>query len=431
MKIRIENATLVMADGCRKSDLEITDERISCIGRSGEGSAPDRIIDAAGRYLLAGFIDVHSNGIAGFDFTNGWFRNPEFSQSEEDYCKGLEQAAQAYGACGVTRVLLTSLAAPLERLRNGLRWYASWRDSERSTYVAKNIPAGIYIEGTFIKEESFRGAHNSAYFNQPSIELFQDLQECARGDIRVVNVAPEWGQAALTLIAHLCRNQVIAAAGHTGSDADTFRAAVDHGVRLAVHLFNGPTVGSFKPFFHGGALEAILRSPEVTAELIVDGYHVDPSYVLDALVRKGQDRIVAITDSMFATRMKDLSEFSILGVDGKVSEDGRYLEVKGRKNTLCGSVLTMDQAFGNLLTWFTQDREGIWYENHAALSLDAALTKVSALCSRNPAALLGLEKTGVIAEGYLADLVIAEIMGPEPEYQLHVNKVFLKGREIV
>ena len=303
MKIRIENATLVMADGCRKNDLEITDENISSIGRPSEGSAPDRVIDAAGRYLLAGFIDVHSNGIAGFDFTNGWFRDPDFLQNEEDYCKGLEQASRAYAACGVTRVLLTSLAAPLEKLRDGLRWYASWRDSERSSYVAKNIPAGIYIEGTFIKEESFRGAHNSAYFNQPSIELFQNLQECARGNIRVVNVAPEWGQAALVLIDHLSRNRVIAAAGHTGSDGDKFRAAVDHGVRLAVHLFNGPTVGSFKPFFHGGALEAILRSPEVTAELIVDGYHVDPSYVLDALVRKGLERIVAITDSMFATRM--------------------------------------------------------------------------------------------------------------------------------
>ncbi|HPI74329.1 MAG TPA: amidohydrolase family protein [bacterium] len=431
MKIRIENATLVMADGCRKSDLEITDERISSIGRSSGGNAPDRIIDAAGRYLLAGFIDVHSNGIAGFDFTNGWFRDSNFSQSEKDYCKGLETAAQAYADCGVTRVLLTSLAAPLEKLRTGLRWYASWRSSDQASYVAKNILAGVYVEGTFIKEEAFRGAHNSAYFNQPSIELFQDLQECARGQIRVVNVAPEWGQAALTLIAHLSRNQVIAAAGHTGSDGDAFRAAVDQGVRLAVHLFNGPTVGSFKPFFHGGALEAILRSPEVTAELIVDGYHVDPSYVLDALVRKGQDRIVAITDSMFATRMKDLTEFSILGVDGKVSEDGRYLEVKGRKNTLCGSVLTMDQAFSNLLTWFTRDREGIWYQNHAALSLEAALTKASALCSRNPASLLGLAQTGAIVEGNLADLVIAEIIGPKPEYQLKVKKVFLRGREIV
>lgn len=431
MKIRIENATLVMASGCRKSDLEITDERISCIGRPAEGSAPDRILDAAGSYVLAGFIDVHSNGIAGFDFTNGWFRNPDFLQSREDYCKGLEQAARAYAACGVTRVLLTSLAAPLEKLQDALRWYASWRASDRSTYVAKNIPAGIYIEGTFIKEESFRGAHNSVYFNRPSIELFENLQECARGEIRVVNVAPEWGKAALALISYLSRNQVIAAAGHTGSDGDTFRAAVDHGVRLAVHLFNGPTMGSFKPFFHGGALEAILRAQEVTAELIVDGYHVDPSYVLDALVRKGQDRIVAITDSMFATRLKDLTEFSILGVDGKVSENGRYLEVKGRKNTLCGSVLTMDQAFANLLTWFTQDREGVWYENHTALSLEAALIKASALCSRNPAALLGMDQTGVIAAGNLADLVIADITGPNPEYQLKVKKVFLKGREIV
>jgi len=430
MKTLIKNASVVLSEGCQVTDVEITDDRFSFIGRTGADSAADRIIDAQGLYLLAGFIDVHSNGIAGFDFTNGWYQGDRFSSQASDYLRGLEQAAAAYAASGTTRVLLTTLAAPLPKLQQVFQLYSSYRQSAQASFLVRNILAGIYIEGTHINDPGFRGAHNADYFIQPSIELFEQLQSDSQRQIRVVNVAPEWGSPALRLIKHVREQGLIAAAGHTGADGDTYQQALTQGINLAVHLFNGPTAYSFKSFSHGGVLEAVLRAPQLTAELIVDGYHVDPAYVLDAIQRKGEDQIVAVTDSMFAARMNSLQEFTILGVEGQVSENRRYLQVKGRKDTLCGSVLTMDQAFGNLLTWFTHGREGVWYPWHDPMPLPQALVKASKLCSMNPAALLGLAETGVIKTGNLADLLVVDIKESESDFQLQVKNVFVRGNQV-
>jgi len=431
MTTRIKNATLVLADRCLIGDLDITGERISAVHPDHAESPPDQIIQAKGTYLLPAFIDLHSNGIAGFDFTNGWFMNGRFSNEEADYHHGLEQAAAAYAASGVSRALLTSLAAPIDTLQRVFALYSAYRSSNQASFLVKNILAGIYVEGTFIKNTAFRGAHNDDYFCTPTIELFDSLRAFSRDQIRIVNVPPEWGARGETLIHHMSEQGVIPAAGHTGASGLDYEQAIEHGVRLAIHLFNGPTGSSFKPFLHGGAVEAILRSQELWAELIVDGYHVDPGYVLDAVRRKGSHRIVAVTDNMFAAGLKDLTEFMILGVHGEVSENRRYLQVKGRSDTLCGSVLTMDQAFANLLTWFTQDYPGIWYEKHEALSLPDALIKAATLCSTNPATLLGLNQTGTIAVGKLADLLLVDIQQTDLAYQVTVNKVFIKGKQVI
>jgi len=114
MKTLLRNCTLVLADGCRQDAMEITDNRIAYIGPERPAFTADRVIDAAGRYVLPGFIDLHSNGIAGFDCCNGLYTSDGFSTQAEDYVRGMEQAAQAYAANGTTAVLLTSIASPFD-----------------------------------------------------------------------------------------------------------------------------------------------------------------------------------------------------------------------------------------------------------------------------------------------------------------------------
>jgi len=134
----------------------------------------------------------------------------------------------------------------------------------------------------------------------------------------------------------------------------------------------------------------VLRSDEVSAEIIADGYHVDKSYAMDTIKRKGFERVVAVTDSMFPTMLEGVKKFSMLGVDGEVSPNREYLQIAERGDALFGSTLTMDKAFSNILSWLTEPIEGVWYRSHEPLSFEEALSKASDMCSRNPARVGGI-----------------------------------------
>jgi N-acetylglucosamine-6-phosphate deacetylase len=230
-------------------------------------------------------------------------------------------------------------------------------------------------------------------------------------------------------------------AGHTECTADEYRCAADCGLKVAIHLTNGPTGGSYKPFGGGGAMEAILTSRRVVAEVITDGYHVNPAYVMDIIERKGYDRIVVVTDGMFASDAQGVGEFTRTGIRGRVSDDGRYLQVAGKKDTLFGSVLTMDAAFANVVSWYTAGLNGIWTRRHRPLDLEPAVLRTSRMMSRNPAELLGIFRaktdaagvhagTGSIEVVKRADIVLARLTGKPGSYRLDVRHTFVGGKKL-
>src|SRR5687768_6085133 len=60
MRTVIKNGTVVTATDLYRGDVLIEDERITTIGTELVGAA-DRTIDAAGKYVLPGGIDVHTH----------------------------------------------------------------------------------------------------------------------------------------------------------------------------------------------------------------------------------------------------------------------------------------------------------------------------------------------------------------------------------
>ncbi len=440
-KIIITNGTVLFADELKMVDIEIENGLISSVGKSTAGGKNIRVIDAGGKYVLPGFIDVHTNGIAGFDLTNGVYNLDagDFLSDEETYLRGLDNALKEYAKTGVTRAVLTSLASPIEQLKKVFNYV----DKYKHDYIQspwKEVLGGLFVEGTFMKLIDYRGAHNPEYFNEPSIELFNELQKNAGGLIKVVNVVPEWGDSAFELIKYLSQKEIVCAAGHTGAIGFQYDKAIKSGLSLAVHFLNGPTGSSSKSLDGGGAVENVLRASGMSVEIIVDGYHVDKSYVMDTIKRKGFDKVIAITDSMFAAAFKDLKEFHVLGVDGIVSSNREYLLIADREYALFGSMLTMDSAFSNVLTWLTMPIEGVWHEMHSPLEFEDALIKTSHLCSKNPAKILGIYEpktskgkfgqgsfTGSIDEGKSADIIIADIDRTDNGYKLNIDKVFVKG----
>ena len=201
------------------------------------------------------------------------------------------------------------------------------------------------------------------------------------------------------------------------------------GLKYFIHLTNGPTGGSYKPFNGGGAIEAVLKSDELYAEQILDGYHVNPAYVRDILKRKGAERIIGITDCLFAAGSQ-VKQFTSGGIRGALSEDGKYFQVVDKANTLFSSNLTMNRGFGNLLNWLTMDMQGIWNRLHNALEFEQALVMITKIFSTNPCLLTGLDKQGYgsIDDGAKADLCVLDITGSQGSFKVTVESTIVDGR---
>ena len=429
-----EGGRLVLPDRVVEGDLLVRDGRIAAIGPSVRADRARRV-PASGLLLLPGFIDLHCHGGRLFDAMLGCYVPGEdrFDHSPAAFERGLSAFLRGKAAEGVTRLLAATVAAPLRDLRRALAALGQHSNGEGNGLVGSRLE-GAFIEGSFILREDCAGAQNPAYFLAPSVGAFEQLDAAAPGYIRYVNIVPEHGAAGQEMARALSARGVLVGAGHTRCPADLYLQMVAAGLRIAVHFTNGPTGHSFKPFHGGDAVEAVLSCDALYAEIIADGYHVDPRYVLDILQRKGAERVVLVTDAVFPTGGGPIGDFTFAGIRGRASADGKYLRAVERENTLFGSVLTADAAFSNVLSWTTREMPGIWRRLHRPLALEDALVRTSRMWSANPADLLGLsagaQPAGRLCEGASADLVLARLHGAPGAYRLEVLQTVVAGRAV-
>lgn len=380
------------------------------------------VVEAGGGFLLPGFVDLHCHGAAGCDAAVGRYdpRSREFAGSEQDLDAAAAAIAAAHAAHGTTALVLTTSSAEEGQLLRALG--AIGRAAAAGQAAARIL--GVNLEGSYIKLPEYAGAQNPEFFRRPSAEDFDRLNAAAGGRIRIVNVAPEWGYAAADLVKHLVACGVVAAAGHSGADFAQTRACIDAGVSLAVHFSNGPLATSFKP--PGMAHEAILGDPRVTLELIADGHHVSPRYLLSFLAAKGF-RAALITDATALAGSRDLRRVVVSGLTGELSADGGVVRLAGSATTLFGSVLTMDRAVANVVEWLSGGLHGA-YQNAPVIapppSREEALVLASRMASGFPAEVLGLRgELGAVEAGLAADLVL---LGED----LRARRVWVAGREL-
>ena len=238
MKIQITGGKVLLPTGLKKIDIELDSGIITKVKKNLKKDRAAVRLDASDRYILPGFIDIHTNGIAGFDLTNGFydFNKKRFSIGEENFLQGLDSSLKEYVKHGTTMVGYSTLEASKNKLKKIFKIIAKYKNESLSIY--KDVLHGIYMEGTFMKDKRFRGAHNPKYFFKPSINLFDEFQQAAGGNIRVVNVVPEWDKPAIDLIEYLASRNVVCAAGHTSATGDQYRKAIEKGLTLAIHLLN-------------------------------------------------------------------------------------------------------------------------------------------------------------------------------------------------
>jgi N-acetylglucosamine-6-phosphate deacetylase len=245
-------------------------------------------------------------------------------------------------------------------------------------------PLGIHLEGPFLSHKR-RGVHPPEYLITPSIEIFERLWQAARGHVRMLTIAPEI-PGAVEVIAEAARRNVCVSIGHSDAEMPVAQDAVKAGARHATHTFN-----AMRPLDHRepGILGEVLSNDRISADIIVDGIHVDPAVVKLFLRAKGRERAVLITDAISATGMPDgryqLGPIEVDVKDGKCTSNG----------SLAGSVLTMDRAVRNVTefsNWTLRD------------AVQAA--------TLNPARAVGLAAHhGTLAKGAAADFAVLSPAG--------------------
>ncbi|HXM13302.1 MAG TPA: N-acetylglucosamine-6-phosphate deacetylase [Terriglobales bacterium] len=342
------------------------------------------ISDFGNDVIAPGYVDLHIHGSAGFDVM-------------DDAADALPAIERLLARHGVTSYFPTTVTAPMDATLRALDRLADAienRALKNADDKARALPLGIHIEGPFISHAR-RGVHPPEDLLAPTLPLFERLWQAARGRIRMMTIAPEL-ESALEVIAEASRRGVCVSLGHSDADFDQAERGIAAGAWHATHTFN-----AMRPLDHRspGILGAVLTDDRVSADIIVDGVHLDPAIVKIVADTKGLEQTVLITDATAATGMPEgryhLGSFEVEVRDGKCTMDGR----------LAGSVLTMDRAVRNL-TRFAE-----WN-----------LTDAVAAASRNPARVAHIENKGVLAVGADADFVVLNREG-------EVLRTFVGGME--
>jgi N-acetylglucosamine-6-phosphate deacetylase len=340
--------------------------------------------------LAPAFFDIHVHGAAGHDAMEGT-------------AEALARIGCFLATKGVAYFLPTTVTAPVDRTLRALEGIANAIDAAKHDgEVLAARPVGIHLEGPFISHAK-RGVHPPPDIQPPSIPLFERMQQAARGNIRLMTIAPET-PGALDLIAFASQQDTRVSLGHSDATAEQTREAIAAGAVSATHTFNAMRrLDHREPGIAGVALDA----QALFAELICDGIHVAPEFVRLWLRAKGEDRAILVTDGISATGMPDgnymLGELEVTVAGGRCLSTSDL--ARGRE-TLAGSVLTMDRAVANL-----------------RLFTGASLATAVRLASRNPARMLGLSATGKIAVGRPANFNVFSADGT-------LQHTMLRGRVV-
>lgn len=373
--IVVENGVIYTPDEVvEKGMVVVKNGRIQSITpTSQKPSATTQVIDAAGMFVVPGFIDLQLNGGFGYDFT----RQPET----------IWQVAEKLPRFGVTSFLPTIITSPLATVAAA---QAAMAQGAPDLFAGAN-PLGLHLEGPFLNPAK-KGAHDAQWMKRPSSTSTETWTP--NNHVRLVTLAPELPNAD-QLIQSLVASGVVVSAGHSMAAFDEANHAFDAGVRYVTHLFN-----AMPPLHHRqpGLVGALLADERICFGLIPDGVHVHPSLIKTVWQAAGQ-RMTLVTDAMAAMGMPP-GHFQLGDFEVTVTE----MDSRLPNGTLAGSIVTMDAALRNLMTF-------------TGCSLAEALPTIT----RNPAELLGLPQKGRLVPGADADLVLLS-----PDFQ--VQMVVINGR---
>lgn len=351
------NGKIILKNQILENKVLVFDEKIMDI----TDSAPKdcEVIDANGKYISPGLIDIHIHGNMGKD-------------TMDSTDESIETISKSIMRHGVTSFLPTTMTMDKEHVYDALEVIK--KAQNRKLEGAQVL--GAHLEGPFINE-NYKGAQNEKFIINSKYEFIKEYKDV----IKVITYAPEKDiDFDFTREIKRCTD-IVLSIGHSNANYEQAKEAINLGVTNVTHMFNAMTgLNHRDPGVVGAAL-----TTNVYSELIADTIHINKDLFQFILNNKGKERLILITDSIEAGGLED----------GNYALGGQKVIVKGNEarlenGALAGSVLPLNKMVFNFL-------------ENTNLKVNEAIN----LASLNPATSLGInDKKGSLEIGKDADIAV-------------------------
>ena len=362
MRLIISNAHIISPDvDISAGSVEVEAGKIKAVYEAA-ATLPeaDKIIDAGGRYVMPGFIDIHAHGADGRDVC-------------DNDVESIRHIAKRKLGEGVTTWLPTTLTQPQHVLEEIAGKCAQYMDRQEYSKTP-----GLHVEGPYINRMN-AGAQNPQFVREPNWNELRRIHE--RAPVAVVSIAPD------VVGASDCIHQakmagITCSAAHSSATHEQMMRAKNAGLTHMTHFGNAMSGLHHREI---GMVGSGLLDADLKMELICDGIHLCPDFLKLIFSLKPIDQLMLITDSMSGSWIGS-GEVQLGGLD--VIVDGGQARLKD-SDALAGSVLLFNEGLRNVFEW-----------------TGLPLSELVKATSWNQAQSLGWEGLGKIEAGYCADMTM-------------------------
>ncbi|MGZ3928195.1 MAG: N-acetylglucosamine-6-phosphate deacetylase, partial [Mucilaginibacter sp.] len=230
MHLKILNGQIITPQGILKGgNILISGGKIVEISNANIDAPHAVEIDARGKYVSPGFIDIHVHGGGGHDFMD----------NTVDAFLGV---AKLHVQHGTTAMLPTTLSCEKVDLLETLRVYdeANKLNTDGAHFI------GIHIEGPYFAMNQ-RGAQNPRYIRKPDRDEYQEILSASKS-IRRWSAAPEL-EGAMEFGSYLLSHGVLPAIAHTDAVYEEVVRAFNSGYTLGTHFYSAMSGGTRRNAF--------------------------------------------------------------------------------------------------------------------------------------------------------------------------------------
>jgi N-acetylglucosamine-6-phosphate deacetylase len=319
------------------------------------------LIDVDGACIAPGFIDTHIHGFNGYG-------------TEDANTESILAMSSLLAENGVTAFNPTLYPQEPDFLLKAVREITAAMGKEEGARIM-----GLHLEGPFISPSRL-GVQKPETVMPVDIDFMEQLWTASSGHIVNMTVAPELKH--MRELALFCvKKGIVLQAGHTNAEYENMLEGMQAGILHSTHLFNAMRRLDHR---NPNAVGAILIHPEMSCEIIADGFHVHPDLFKLLLRNKSIDKIVLVTDSLKPTNQKEGPFFA--NNEEVYYKNGVFY--RKSDDVIAGSGLTMIRGIQNLTA--------------AGFSLEDAVKTASL----NPAQVMRYNNQGAIVPGRFADITV-------------------------
>ena len=340
----------------------------------GSGRTPftdETVIDAGGKYISPGFIDIHVHGGGGHGFM-------------DDGADDVVASCKTHMRHGTTSIVPTISSASIDLTISSLR---------NIKEATSNMTDGPVILGTHLEGPYFamsqKGAQAAEHVRNPIHAEYMNILERFDNILRW-SLAPEL-PGALEMAEELVKRGIRPSMGHSDALFDEALIAYERGFKTVTHLYScTSTVKRMNSYRYAGIVEAAFFIDGMTVEIIADGKHLPASLLKLIYKVKGPDSICLVTDAIEAAGLTDAKGrifIRTIGSDIIIEDDVAKLP---DRSGFAGSVATADRLVGTMT-------------KTAGVPLHQAVKMMSATPAKNVGV---FSEKGSLEKGKDADIII-------------------------